>query len=183
MLFRSAGTLQGTGTVEAVGGYGNAYCGGGGGGRISFNGVTVNNFAGTISVSGGASAGGGAGHPGTFYPIPVGGDFTVTFSLGIEADNYTFNNLVITNNAILECRAATNGVAFTYGTGVVLNVANLTVASGAKLAANDVGFPGGYGPAYGQGGYYSGGGGGHGGYGGDGSWSGGGKVYYPRSCS
>lgn len=176
----TANTLTGTGTIRANGGGSCSSNACGGGGRISFDGVTTDTFTGTLTATGG-SGGGVKGHAGTIYlnaakrsNLTLGGGGNLTsLRLGSDDSNsYTFGTITIQSGGTLEIDS---NPSLNSGSGgaAIINVTTLDVQSGGVLSGEGLGFDSGRGP--GKGGGFDGGT--YGGEGGDNSSNGVGTTY------
>jgi hypothetical protein len=90
----------------------------------------------------------------------------ISTNITLDAGEYTFKNLVITNNSVLTLNSNTSLEGFK---GVKINAENLTIDEGSSISADGKGYPAGEGPGAGRPGPNSwyGSGGGYGGKGGD----------------
>ena len=96
-IWLQAGTFAGTGgTITANGGGNPSYTmgGGGGGGRVAFY-YTTYSYSGTITASGGTSAGSNAGAAGTIYGLAPSS--TVTAPANNDSKNSTFTTITGTS--------------------------------------------------------------------------------------
>jgi RHS repeat-associated protein len=106
----------------------------------------------------------------TFTPTSTpASNWTVNSNATLTPGEYYFNNLLITNNAVLTLQGNTST-----GSGVIIHANNIQIDSGAKISANSQGYTSG-GPGGGPSGA-TGSGGGYGGLGGTGT-GGGGAAY------
>ena len=150
----SADTLTGSGTISADGGNatGGSTQGGGGGGRISLNGVTTDTFEGSLQANGGTITAGGddqtRGFAGTIYlnsakrsSLTLGGAGNLsTLRLGSDdSNNYTFGSITIESGGTLEMSGNPN-MNSGNGGAATINVTALDVQSGGTLSANNLGF-------------------------------------------
>ncbi|MCK4918959.1 MAG: hypothetical protein KAS01_01080, partial [Candidatus Pacebacteria bacterium] len=142
----TANILTGSGIIRANGGN-SVQRGSGGGGRLSLNGVTTDNFLGTLQANGGNTA--TKGNTGTIYlnstkraNLVLGGAGNLT-SLRLGTDDtataWTFGTITIQSGGILEIGGnpylnSNNGGAAT------LIITTLDVQSGGILSANGLGF-------------------------------------------
>ena len=143
----TAGTLTGTGAIRANGAFNNNKTSGGGG-RISLNGVTTDNFTGTLQANGGGTTGAWDGFAGTIYlnsakrtSLTLGGAGNLSsLTLGSDGtNNYTFGTITIQSGGTLTIGG---NPAMNSGNGgaATLNVTTLTVDSDGTLSANAQGF-------------------------------------------
>jgi hypothetical protein len=157
------GTLGGTGEVQVSGGMGHQDIGhGGGGGRLAMDDtVTSYNFQGNIRGAAGNqnSLYGSAGT--VYFPASAAANFTVysnqTVVVGNDVTN-VFGNLTVYGTLIPA------GYCAGFGTGVVIQAANITIAPSGAISADGWGFAASWGPAP-SGGYTSTNGACHGGRG------------------
>ena len=93
-------------------------------------------------------------------------DLIVNTNTVLPAGTYTYNNVIVTNNATLTLQGDTTG-----GTGVTINANSVQVDMGSKIISDGQGYVGtggdGAGVGGGKGGYWVGAGGGYGGLGGN----------------
>jgi len=169
----SAASLEGTGSIQALGGNGRTSGSGsgggaGGGGRIDFSGITNFSFNGDVSVAGGDGGGstiGERGYGGTIdFPtnldLTVGGTGISTLHMGYDGSNsYTFETITVRSGGVLQVDGdpTVNG---TTGGGVTITATTITVESGGHINADRLGFdsfegpqPGVFGDRAGGGGY------------------------------
>jgi hypothetical protein len=141
------GTLGGTGEVQVSGGTGSGVGRGGGGGRLAMDDTVTYNFQGNIRGAAG-NEDSGYGSAGTVYfPAAAAANFMVysnqTVVVGNDITN-VFGNLTVYGTLI------PGGYCAGLGTGVVIQAANITVASGGAITADGWGFGRGQGPAPGS---------------------------------
>jgi len=158
-------TLGGTGEVQTSGAsasYTTAGTSGGGGGRIAMDDTVTYNFHGNIRGSLGSQASlyGSAGT--VYFPAAASANFTVysnqTVVVGNDVTN-VFGNLTVYGTLI------PGGYGAGMGTGVVIQAANITVASGGAISEDGWGFGAAVGPAPGSGAWNGTNGACHGGWG------------------
>ena len=162
----SAATLTGAGTIRANGGTpsSGSNMSGGGGGRISLDGVTTDSFSGNLQVLGGGNGTARSGFAGTLYlNAAKRTSWTIasgqTYRLGSDGtNNYSFDSLTISSGGTLEIDGNPNMNSGNGGS-ATLTVTTLDVQG--TLSANDLGFRTLYGPGFLQnaGGTYGGEGG------------------------
>ncbi|OQB06345.1 MAG: Fibronectin type III domain protein [bacterium ADurb.Bin212] len=152
-------TGSSTGKIEAKGGEPSCNTGTGGGGRISFAGVTTDNFLGGVSVKTILSY--DKGYAGTIYfNEQKRTSWTIangqSYRLGTDGTNdYTFGNITIQSGGILEIDGDPT-LNDGKGGAATINATNVTVESGGILKADELGFYAHSGPGY-SGTQYSGG--------------------------
>ena len=143
-IWVASGAVTGSGSIAATGSNTTIGGGAGGGGRISFNGVTSYGFTGSLNVSGGSGQSTGhSGHAGTIYfPDLIKNpsyNFILPSSTVLGNDiSYTFGSLTIPSGVTLTLDSdlsASGGI----GTGGIINATNLTIASGGALTADLMG--------------------------------------------
>ena len=143
-IWVASGAVTGSGSIAATGSNTTTGGGAGGGGRISFNGVTSYGFTGSLNVSGGSGQSTGhSGHAGTIYfPDLIKNpsyNFILPSSTVLGNDiSYTFGSLTIPSGVTLTLDSdlsASGGI----GTGGIINATNLTIASGGALTADLMG--------------------------------------------
>jgi hypothetical protein len=145
----TAVVLSGTGLISANGGTNTNVYPSGGGGRIGLNGVTTDNFSGSVEVKGGPNGDSAyPGYAGTIYfnaarrnqLVLGGGGNLSSLRLGSDDSNdYTFSEIVVQSGGLLEIdgnptRTGANGSAAT------INVGSMTVQSGGFVSAIGLGF-------------------------------------------
>jgi hypothetical protein len=144
----SAGTLDGSGSITAKGGFQETWGNGGGGGRISFAGVENDSYSGEINVN---SSDIGKGQSGTIYLSPdKRTSWTIangqTYRLGTDGTNdYTFGDIIIQNGGILEIDGDPT-LNDGYGGAATISASNITINEGGALKADGLGFTGETGP-------------------------------------
>ena len=138
----TAATLAGSGTIRANGG--NGYYAHGGGGRISLNGVTTDNFTGTLQVNGGSSG----GKTGTIYlnstkrtNLVLGGSGNLaSLKLGSDdTNNYIFTNLTVNSGGSLEVDSNPNMNSGAGGYATLTVSTSIDVNSGSTLTFSTAG--------------------------------------------
>ena len=146
----TASTLAGSGTISANGGNAGGSYGSGGGGRISLNGVTTDNFTGILQANGGSTA--YPAYAGTIYlnPTKRTSSWTITngqtYRLGSDdLNNYTFGAITIQSGGTLEIDG-NPGLNSGNGGAATLNIASIDVQSGGTLSATGLGFRSATGP-------------------------------------
>ena len=172
-IWITAGSLSGTGNLQAIGGAGGGGAwGGGGGGRIAVD-NSISNFSGVIQASPGAASFGNGG-AGTIYlasasprPQLIFDGFGVT-GFNTLSSPLIFNGDVFLRGGALLTHAAGNTAGLTFNI-----TGDLTVAdSSSGFNVTGKGFAGGQGPGAGTASSNSSLGGAGGGHGGDGANSG-----------
>ena len=141
-------TLGGTGEVQTAGGPStDNFDAGGGGGRLSIDDTVTYNFQGNIRGALGYQQSRYGGVGSVYLPATARQNFTVvsnqTLVIGNDIVN-VFSNLTVYGTLI------PGGFYAGFGTGAVIQAANITIASGGAIMADGWGFAGGYGPSLGN---------------------------------
>jgi hypothetical protein len=177
-VWLTAGTLQGSGSILADGGLrvtGSATAGGGGGGRIALD-ANDNTFSGTIRARGQASSHVRGRHGTLNFSSNPAKHLVISEDIALPpGTNWVFASLLVTNNATLEIQSTHGTLVASYANEEASRVRILgdaTVAAGATLSAEGLGYP----ETFGLGKGLTYGGGGYGGKGGNGSGTGG-SIY------
>ena len=174
-IWVTAGTLAGSGALQANGGNGYAYssfvsAGGGGGGCVAVyyqDGSVFSGYSRSTAMGGAGAGSGSAGAPGTVafvdQAIPQG-------------HLHVYTTFELRRDATAEFGAVTvhAGGTFTTRGSTTLQCATLTVHESGQIATDGAGYGGEQGPGVGVSNTWNGGGGGYGGAGGSGGGTGGG---------